>query len=248
MRLRKRVDRLVLAARERLLAGDREGALQEMRSAVKLDGNRGLIIQSILDIERRLETGELPESDIDQTQDEPISEERNTSMASDDRLERLFAASDKAYDHGDQAKAMNFLKKARKLAPESPEVEERLDLLKKRIKSSNMVCIAQRELEKGNKARAIELSRQAFELLPEATGLDELLAALEEGEGPSGETTAGIMLDEEVPEYISVIRALIQDNSLEAAAARASAELENNPEDELLVQFVQRFTKLGLLD
>jgi tetratricopeptide (TPR) repeat protein len=247
MRLRKRVEKLVTDAREKLLLGDRAAALDDMREAVRLDGNRGLVIQVILELERGLEEELSPGTGPGEALDGSV-DERKDSMSSDDRLDGLFTASDKAYDRGDQASAMNLLKKARKLAPDSPEVAERLELLKKRIKSSNIVGIAFRELEKGNAVRAVELSREAFDLMPEATGLDDLLARLESVAGTNGEAPAedrGNAVD--VPGYITEIRSLVQGNSLEEAAARALAAYGEHPDDPLLVAFVDKFRRLGFL-
>jgi len=247
MRLRKRVEKLVTVAREKLLLGDRDGALEDMREAVRLDGNRGLVIQVILELERGLEE-ELPPDTGPAEALDGSDDERKDSMPSDDRLDGLFTASDKACDRGDQAAAMNLLKKAKKLAPDSPEVAERLELLKKRIKSSNIVSIACRELDKGNAVRAVELSREAFDLLPEAAGLDDLLARLESlavtnGEAPAGDRGKAV----DVPLYITEIRTLVQGNSLEEAAARAMAAYAEHPDDPLLVTFVDKFTRLGFL-
>jgi tetratricopeptide (TPR) repeat protein len=247
MRLRKRVEKLVTVAREKLLLGDREAALDDMREAVRLDGNRGLVIQVILELERGLEE-ELPPDTGPAEAFYGSDDERKDSMPSEDRLDGLFAASDKAYDRGDQAAAMNLLKKARKLAPDSPEVAERLELLKKRIKSSNIVSIACKELEKGNHVRAVELSREAFDLLPEATGLDALLERLESLPATNGDSSRedrGPAV--EVPLYITEIRTLVQNNSLEEAAARAMAAYGEHPDDPLLEAFVVKFTRLGFL-
>jgi len=245
MRLRKRVEKLVAAARGSVLSGDRGAALQALREAVRLDGNGGLVLQAILEIERTLaEEGPPapPRADGPGTPGE-----RKDSMAPDDRLEGLFASSDRAFDKGDQATAMNLLKKARKLAPDDPGVAGRIELLKPRIKSSNIVSIACRELEKGNVSRAVELSREAFDLMPDAAGLDDLLDRIERIAGPGEEGSAAADGNgDDAPDYIREIRTLVQENALEEAAARAAAAYAAHPDDELLAQFVKKFRKLGL--
>lgn len=240
------MEKLVASAREKLLRGDREAALGAMREAVRLDGDHGLVIQVILELERGLEDMAAPVQGTPEGFDR--SDERKPSMPSDDRLDDLFAASDKAFDRGDQATAMNLLKKARKLAPENPEVTGRLELLKRRIKSSNIVGIALRELEKGNLARAVELSREAFDLMPDSAGLDALLDRLEEqaGNGPKErETDRGN--GDDAPDYIRDIRTLVQANDLEEAAARALAAFAEHPDDQLLDSFLTKFRRLGFL-
>ena len=49
-------------------------------------------------------------------------------------------------------------------------------------------------------------------------------------------------------EYISQIRLLVQDNALERAASIAVDALHLFPDDGLVVEFVENFKKLGLLE
>ncbi|OPL18136.1 MAG: hypothetical protein AVO35_06430 [Candidatus Aegiribacteria sp. MLS_C] len=177
------------------------------------------------------------------------NEERTQSMA-EDRLQKLFEASDMEYENGHQQKAIAYLKKARQLAPDSQEVTARIDLLRIRIKSANLVQIARKKLESGNVPDAVSFARQAFLTLPQATGLDLLLADLEswepgavEGQA-SGSSSAGVTAQE----YIAQIRQMVQDNALVAAAELADRAHSVHPADSLLAEFVENFKKLGLLE
>jgi len=250
MRLRKRVARLVESAKSELDTGSRSAALELMKEAVRFDGNKGLVIQAMLAIERKGATATPSVPDEKETGGTAIPRERKDSMASQDRLTELFASSDSAYEQGDQAGAINFLKQARKLAPDSKDAAMRMALLRRRIKSANLVRIGRRELEKGNPAKAVTIAREAFDLLPQADGLKELLNELELTGGPEEINTAYPSEpgeDQSAPGYIVEIRELVQENELEEAASKAQAMLESHPHDELLLRFVEKFRKLGLL-
>ncbi len=250
MRLKKRVARLVENAKSELDAGSRNTALDLMKEAVRFDGNKGLVIQAILAIERTRTpaTPSAPEEEI--SVGITTRRERNDSMASQDRLTELFASSDSAYEQGDQAGAINFLKQARKLAPDSKDATMRMALLRRRIKSANLVRIGRRELENGNPEKAVIIAREAFDLLPQAEGLKELLNEIESTGGLEGNHSADTSEPEQTPDapgYIVEIRELVQENELEKAASRAQSMLESHPADELLLRFVEKFRKMGLL-
>jgi len=180
------------------------------------------------------------------------NQERIPSMPPEDQLTKLFEASDREYDNGNQQKAIAYLKRARKLDPDNPEVGSRIEILKTKIKSANLIRIAGKRLALGETARAITLVRQAFDLRPDSAGLDELLSDLESMPvttspaaevADSRETRSGAS-----DEYISQIRQLVQDNALERAASIAEDALHIFPGDELVVEFVENFKKLGLLE
>ncbi len=180
------------------------------------------------------------------------NQERIPSMPPEDQLTKLFEASDREYDNGNQQKAIAYLKRARKLDPGNPEVGSRIDILKTKIKSANLIRIAGKRLALGETARAITLARQAFDLRPDSAGLDELLSDLESM--PVTTSPAAQVADsrETRPgasdEYISQIRQLVQDNALERAASIAEDALHIFPGDNLVVEFVENFKKLGLLE
>jgi len=126
----------------------------------------------------------------------------------------------------------------------------RMALLRRRIKSANLVRIGRRELENGNPEKAVTIAREAFDLLPQAEGLKELLSELELTSGPEGiqaEDPSESKENPSAPGYIVDIRELVQENELEKAALKAQAMLESHPHDELLLRFVEKFRKLGLL-
>ncbi len=180
------------------------------------------------------------------------NQERTTSMPSEDQLTKLFEASDREFDNGNQQKAIAYLKKARKLDPDNPEVTSRINLLKIRIKSANLIQIAGKRLGLGETTRAISLARQAFSMRPDTAGLDELLSELESMPGISSSTSEVSDFREAEPgsgdEYISRIRQLVQDNSLEEAASVAEEAFNIFPDNKLVVEFVENFQKLGLLE
>jgi len=193
--------------------------------------------------------------------------ERTSSMASEELLEKLFKASDAEYEKGHQQKAIAYLKKARKVAPDSPDVTERIDLLKARIKSSNLVRIGRKKLEEGDAAEAVVMARKAFEILPTSSELKDLLEAIEdfspeEPEDPDDLDDIDIDLQDDLDlsdspagagdrssqDYITDIRQLVQDNSLEKAANLAHEAAQIYPDDTLICEFVDNFRKLGLLE
>ncbi len=212
---------------------------------------------------------EIPyEPEPDEVASKVEEQERKTSMTVGDQLQKLFQASDTEYERGHQQKAIAYLKKARKLAPDDAEVTERIQLLKTRIKSANLVMIARKKLQAGEAAEAVGLARQAFDMLPDATGLDDLLEELQNYTPETGAVDdlelEDVMIDDDldldVPDdldshedgsaqsFITEIRHMVQNNSLEAAAQLAEKAFAIHPEDELLEEFVDNFKKLGLLE
>ena len=178
--------------------------------------------------------------------------ERIPSMPSEDQLTKLFEASDREYDNGNHQKAIAYLKRARKLNSDNPEVQSRIDILKTKIKSSNLIQIARKRLALGETSRAISLVRQAFNMRPDSAGLDELLSDLEntsETSSPTSEVSDSKETQSSASdEYISRIRQLVQNNSLEEAAMVAEEAFAIFPDDKLVVEFVDNFKKLGLLE
>ena len=180
------------------------------------------------------------------------NQERIPSMPPEDQLTKLFEASDREYDNGNQQKAIAYLKRARKLDPDNPEVGSRLEILKTKIKSANLIRIAGKRLALGETARAIALARQAFDLRPDSAGLDELLSNLESmpvTTSPAAEVADSRETGSGASDvYISQIRQLVQDNALERAASIAEDALHIYPDDRLVLEFVENFKKLGLLE
>ena len=272
---------LVRKAKKKLYQGKRAEALDLMRKAVNVDDNTGVLVQVVKAIGRKQpheepsvqadeepapaeEPEEIPpENSIEEDQ----NQERTASMASDEKLEELFEASDREYMNGHQQKAVAYLKKAKKLAPDSARVKSRIELLKKRIKSANMVRIARKKLQAGEEKKALGLARMAFELLPEATGLHQLLTELEEAtrESPAQEENDDLEIDldyddisssgSEPPkgtdsreDLINRIRELVHENALMDAATLAQKGRRTYPRDRKIAEFVENFKKLGLID
>jgi len=180
------------------------------------------------------------------------NQERIPSMPPEDQLTKLFEASDREYDNGNQQKAIAYLKRARKLDPDNPEVGSKIDILKTKIKSANLIRIAGKRLALGETARAIALARQAFDLRPDSAGLAELLSNLESmpvTTSPAAEVADSRETRSDASDvYISQIRQLVQDNALERAASIAEDALHIYPDDRLVLEFVENFKKLGLLE
>lgn len=258
---------LVRKAKKKLIQGKRDEALDLMRKAVEIDDNNGVLVQVIKVIGKKKLKTDYQEETAPEPEPEPevkpmpepepaadMNQERKPPMAPEDQLSKLFEASDREYGKGHQQKAIAYLKRARQLAPDDPEVQSRIDLLKARIKSANLVQIARDKFESGETVKAVVLAREAFEILPLATGLDRLLEDIEGSEthsapelepAPRKQDTAGASSAEE---YITGIRQLVQDNSLVAAAELAEKAHGIHPDDALLSEFMDNFRKLGLLD
>lgn len=276
---------LVRKAKKKLYQGKREEALDLMRKAVNVDDNNGVLVQVVKAIGRKkphedlaVQSEEEPApaegsaeepaaSPTEDNTEEAKNQERTASMASDEKLEELFEASDREYMNGHQQKAVAYLKKAKKLAPDSARVKSRIELLKKKIKSANMVKIALKKLQAGEEKKALGLARQAFELFPEATGLHQLLTELEEASSRSPEPEEIDDLDIELdydeieveePQpaedtgssegIINRIRELVQENSLMEAADLAQKGRRTYPRDRKIAEFVENFKKLGLIE
>lgn len=261
----KVIARLVRKAKKELERGKRKEALELMKKAVSVDDNNGLVIQIIQAIGRKKTPESMTEYIPESQQQKPGTEEpyeqpqvlngekeRKASMASDDQLKKLYDASDRAFDGGHQQKAVAYLKRARKLDPENPEVESRLDSLRIKIKSTNLISIARKKLAAGDVQKAVELVRQVFDIMPESNGLHELLEDIERNPGKIASSTEdenpGPERQESNKPYIIEIRELIQKNSLEEAAFIAERYFEKNPDDALLTEFVENFKKLGLIE
>jgi hypothetical protein len=181
----------------------------------------------------------------------------------------FFEMAEEALSSGDEAGAVGFLKKAKAEAPDDPEVRSRIMNLQRRIKAGNLVRIGQRKLAAGSAAEAFAAAKEAFALMPQAPGLEDLVAALEkpgggrEGSGGSaphaaaqtrprpaqqkaqhgGRTAGGDTADD----YVRKVREQIQLSALPAAAATAAEGLAANPGNELLLTFVDKFSRMGLL-
>ncbi len=257
----KFITRLVRKAKKELDSNNRTEALELMKKAVSIDDNNGLVIQAIQSINQK-ETAmtmswELYEEPFFDEPDEqpqaPVEEiERKISMTKGDQLAKLFEASDKAFGEGHQAKAIAYLKKAKKLEPDNFEVEKRLDSLKIKMKATNLISLSRRDLKAGNLPEAVRFAHQAFEMMPGVNGLRELLEDLEKvdsnASSASESTNENITRAVSDKPYIAIIRALVQDNSLEDAAYVALKSYEDNKDDELLLQFIKNFKKLGLIE
>lgn len=259
----KIISRIVRKSKTELDQGRRAEALELMKKALSMDETSGLVVQVIQAIGRKeakaqqAKADETTEEDAqdapdEHTQNEIKEEERKSPMTSEDNLSKLFDASDSAFEIGDQAKAVAYLKKARRLDPNNPEIDERVNTLKLKIKSLSIVTIARKKFQAGDIKGAVASARQAFNMMPQALGLTELVKDLEIQEQVA---SSAVETDSTPPAeiesdstYIKEIRRLVQDNSLEKAADLAWRSHLNNTDDRLLSEFVNKFRKLGLID
>lgn len=169
----------------------------------------------------------------------------------EEKIAVLFQSSEKALVSGDEAGALGFLKQARDLAPEDPEVKARIKQLQRKLKAENLVRMGSRKLSEKSCEEALAAAREAFSLWPQAPGLSELVAGLEKAGDGSSEPArghpkrAGGSLPAD--EYVRRVREQIQLSAFPAAAEIASEGLECYPGHELLTTFVQKFQKMGLL-
>ncbi len=278
----KAIASLVKKARKKLLQGKRNEALELMKKAVVIDDNTGVLVQVVQLIGGRktsLEPEAEPLDILDDISEEPEqmfemndieipyddtpipepedtfvenNQERKAAMALDDQLDKLFEASEMEYNRGNQQKAIAYLKRAMRLDPDNPDIQNRIDILKTKIKAINMLQIARKKLETGMFTETVEFAREIFELMPDAPGLNELLSDIESISSdfsPSStgrvSSTRGVTSSEE---YIEQIRQLVRDNFLERAASLASRAFSVHPHNELLAEFFDNFKKLGLID
>jgi hypothetical protein len=189
-------------------------------------------------------------------------------------VQSLFEASESALAAGDEAGAMNHLKKARELSPENPEVASRIKALQRRIKAENLVQITRRKIAEGSMAEALAGAREAFSLWPQVPGLEELVAALEGSQSPGSErkgaarqqaaprtatakpSTAARPVqqaperkgsEQSADDYVQRVREQIQMSAFPTAAQIAAEGLKRFPGHELLTTFVEKFSRMGLL-
>lgn len=259
--MKDRVETLLRQARENLAKGNREEALQCVKKALEEDPGEMIITEVILSMETSEDHAD--EYDIHQREhkDRPPSVERTEAEDMDPKLEKAFRLSDQALASGDDAKALAYLKKAARLFPDDPAVEEKLTLLKNEIRAANLVKIGLKKLGEGDIPRAIAASRKAFELMPEAPGLHGLLSMLEEtdtsprrssdepeeaedseAEESSGVPDAGAML------WADRIRAAVKDDRFEEAGKMVAEAVRNHPDDPLLDSFHTKLKRLGFVE
>lgn len=195
-----------------------------------------------------------------------VQEDGKLSVTND--LQNLFAQADRALAAGDESGAMSILRKAREAAPDSGEVRTRLLLLQKRIKAENMVRMGLRKLDAGELTEALTAAGEAFALMPQVSGLEELVGRLEKAQAPrqpSARTAAapaqhGTPARAAAPkraphagkadsadDYVRRVREQIQLSAFPRAALIASEGLEQHPDSDLLLTFVEKFRKMGLL-
>lgn len=256
--MKDRVETLLRQARESLEKGNREEALQCVKKALEEDPGEMIITEVILGMETSEDHPD--EFDINQNshKDRPPSFERTEAEDMDPKLEKAFRLSDQALASGDDAKALAYLKKAARLFPDDPAVEEKLTLLKNEIRAANLVKIGLKKLGEGDIPKAVAASRKAFEIMPEAPGLHGLLAMLEEREtSPRGSSDepeetedpdsarvpdAGAML------WADRIRAAVKDDRFEEAGKMVAEAVRNHPDDPLLDSFHTKLKRLGFVE
>jgi len=247
---RDRVEDLLLQARRYLSTGNREDALACIKKALQEDPGEMIITEVILSIER---SGEMPGDNSDHQ-----SVERNNADNMDPKLEKAFTLSDEALAAGNSAKALAYLKKALQLFPDEPEVEERIDILKNRIRAGNLVQIGLQKLAEGDSQKAVAASRKAFALTPDATGLADLIARIESSEKAEAftvnqEPEKDEVVQPHIPDgsamlWADRIRAAVKEDRFEEAGRMVAEAVRNHPGDPLLDSFHSKLKRLGFVD
>jgi len=132
------------------------------------------------------------------------------------------------------------------------QVQLRVNLLRTKIESADFLQLARKKLDSGEPAQAVVLVREAFNIRPDISGLDELLSDIENSpeipSSTSADSGSGGAESTSSEGYITRVRQLVQDNSLEEAASLAEEAFNLFPYDALVVEFVDNFKKLGLLE
>ena len=193
---------------------------------------------------------------------EPKAPEKKQETPLEEKILALFQSSEKALAAGDESGALNCLKQARDLAPEDPEVKSRIKSLQRKLKAENLVHVGVRKLSEKAYPEAYAAAREAFDLWPLAPGLADLVAGLEKAGGVEASSTKAVEHRAAEPakphvrravdappsdEYVRRVREQIQLSAFPAAAGIAAEGLEIYPDHELLMTFVQKFQKMGLL-
>jgi tetratricopeptide (TPR) repeat protein len=244
---RNKIEALLLEAKECLQQGRRDDALGCIRTALTVDPGEMVITEVILNLERSRTS-----SHVNGRKAAQPEVERKSAENMDPKLEKAFRLSDEALEAGNEAKALAYMKKASQLFPDEVRVQEKLNLLKNRIRAGNLVKIGLKSLEEGNLKKAVAASRKAFDLLPEANGLDELLSAMEKVREPAHEEIpapeepsveqSGAML------WADRIRAAVKDEKFEEAGRMVAEAVKTHPNNPLLDSFHIKLKRLGFAD
>jgi tetratricopeptide (TPR) repeat protein len=175
-----------------------------------------------------------------------VSSERD-AKAKKKLLEEIFALSESALKAGDDTGALECLKRAEVLSPENPEVQERMSGLRKLLKAKIMIKTGYSRLAEENFTEAVKSARKAFDLAPDADGLEEFITEIEtcSREASEDESITADYDDAEV--WVSRIRSRIQEGAFPLAAELAAKASSIYPDHELIRTFVERFTKMKLL-
>ncbi len=179
--MQNKIKNCLIRAKTHAREGNKNAAIDCVKEALVLDPGEMLITEILLSLEREYNKPPPPVTKKIKTKKatEQISIERISSQPMDAKLEKIFQLSEKAREAGDDVKAIAYLKKARKLYPDNPTVEEKLQSLKILVGASNLVLIGLKALDNDNIPKAVSASRKAFNLDPDANQLQELITRLE---------------------------------------------------------------------
>ena len=274
--MQNKIKNCLIRAKTHAREGNKNAAIDCIKEALVLDPGEMLITEILLSLEREYNKPPPPVTKKIKTKKatEQISTiERISSQPMDAKLEKIFQLSEKAREAGDDVKAIAYLKKARKLYPDNPAVEEKLQSLKTLVGASNMVLIGLKALDSENIPKAVSASRKAFNLDPDANHLQELITRLEDlskeaterpeetkkavkekvkkvKENVTSKETINEEMDEDSPEgeallWADRVRRAVQDDEFEEAGKMVTNAIKKFPNDELLNSFYSKLKRLG---
>lgn len=259
-----RVRDFIKDAHRSAVSGNREHALELVRKALALDPDERVITETILAMEQGAAPAKPRPAPV--IPDPVRLPERTDPMAIDPKLEKALDLSEHCRRSGDNAKALAYLKKAKKLFPDSSLVEERLTTLTACLQAETLISVARKRMEQGEMQKAVSAARQAFAVLPDAPGLCELLSDIETVSRNSpavqfeGEYRHDIDLNDgedleeyddspdSVDDFIERIRQLVRNDRWDEAAILVEQGVSDFPDNELLETFKVKFKRLGFLN
>lgn len=259
----ERVRDYIREAHKHAVSGNRDNAMELIRKALALDPDERVITDTILSME---ESGTRVKSDRSPKAPDTVTlQERTDPMAIDPKLEKALSLSEQCRNEGDDQKALAYLRKAKKLFPDSSLVDDRLASLTLCLQAENLVSAARKNMENGDMNQAVRAVRQAFRLLPDTPGLEEVIGDLESATETthqvqfSGDYQHDVDLDEEedlgdfeafqgsVDDLIERIRQLVREDLWDDAALLVEQGVTEFPGNELLETFKVKFKRLGFL-
>lgn len=172
--MKKRAEQLVARAGELARAGNRDKALLALQRAAELDPENEQIQKGIAELER--------EQSAMRNFSKSRSARAHTNIGQAtpaDFVSECMKRSDDALTEGDEVRALQELERAKRHDPENIDVNRKIQLLRRQIKTNGLFDKAVARLAAGEPAEAVVAARRIFEMWSMAPSLPELVSRIE---------------------------------------------------------------------